>query len=95
MDTATKDMVASIKTSNDVRATIDIGSHAILVRPTLTPNLSPIFTSPPLSHNTIIPRFVTSAANIRPLCRKNKQPARNNLPKEDAYEKQFLNLHAF
>lgn len=53
MDTATKDMVASIKTSNDVRATIDIGSHAILVRPTLTPNLSPIFTSPPLisQHN--------------------------------------------
>lgn len=47
MDTATKDMVASIKTSNDVRATIDIGSHAILVRPTLTPNLSPIYTPPP------------------------------------------------
>lgn len=59
MDTATKDMVASIKTSNDVRAPIDIGSHAILVRPTLTPNLSPIFTSPLISqyNNTAFCHF--------------------------------------
>ena len=59
MDTATKDMVASIKTSNDVRATIDIGSHAILVRPTLTPNLSPIFTPPLISqyNNTAFCHF--------------------------------------
>lgn len=87
MDTATKDMVASIKTSNDVRAPID-RSH-------FNSQFISHFYFPPLSHNTIIPRFVTSAANIRTLWRKNRQPARNNLPKEDAYEKQFLNLHAF